>query len=336
MCFGTNIQAMEVSAYRHNRSLRRRKCPAWASGKRSRRQPIPTLSGAAARDAGTLMIVSAMSTTSLEDIRANAPDCLLWQQTYIFANRSLTESLVRRAERQGFAAVVVTADSPVAGQAVSLGMNKFVLPEGLSFANLEASWPGKSFTFDPSSEDFVGNLLSPSATWDDLRWLRSISTLPIVVKGVLTAGEALTAYQNGASAILVSNHGARQLDGDPATIEALPEVVAAVGDRMEVYLDGGVRSGADAVKALSIGARAVFVGRPVLWGLAYKGKEGVDKVLDILRSEFNRTIQLLGVPDAKNLCTDFVVREQYYAQALPRNCAPKHPWGDWVEYKVAV
>ncbi|XP_065303128.1 L-lactate oxidase-like [Dermacentor albipictus] len=290
----------------------------------------------AARDAGTLMIVSAMSTTSLEDIRASVPDGLLWLQTYIFSNRSLTESLVRRAERQGFAAVVVTADSPVTGQAASLGMNKFVLPEGLSFANLEASWPGKSFTFDPSSEHFVGNLLSPSATWDDLRWLRSISTLPIVVKGVLTAGEALMAYQNGASAIMVSNHGARQLDGDPATIEALPEVVAAVGDRMEVYLDSGVRSGADAVKALSIGARAVFVGRPVLWGLAYKGKEGVDKVLDILWSEFNRTIQLLGVPDAKNLCTDFVVREQYYSQALPRNCAPKHPWGDWVPYKVDV
>lgn len=290
----------------------------------------------AARDAGTLMIVSAMSTTSLEDIRASAPDCLLWQQTYIFTNRSLTKSLVRRAEQQGFAAIVVTVDSPVAGQAVSLSNNKFVLPEGLRFANLEASWPGRSFTFDPSSKDFIGNLLSPSATWEDFRWLRSISTLPIVVKGILTAEAALTAYQNGASAILVSNHGARQLDGDPATIEALPEVVAAVGDRMEIYLDGGVRTGADAVKALSIGARAVFVGRPVLWGLSYKGKEGVDQVLDILRSEFNRTIQLLGVPDAKNLCTDFVVREQYYAQPLQRNCAPRHPWGDWVAYKVAV
>ncbi|KAL1473045.1 hypothetical protein MTO96_038965 [Rhipicephalus appendiculatus] len=281
----------------------------------------------AARDAGTVMIVSAMSTASMEDIRASAPDCLLWQQMYIFRNRSLTKSMIRRAEHQGFAAIVVTVDSPVTGQAVSLGKNMFVLPEGLRFANLEASSPGRSFTFDPSKEDFIGNLLSSSATWDDFRWLRTITTLPLVAKGVLTAESALAAFQNGASAVLVSNHGARQLDGDPATIEALPEVVAAVGDRMEIYLDGGVRSGADAVKAVSIGARAVFVGRPVLWGARL---QRVDKVLDIFSSEFNRTIQLLGVPDANNLCTDFVVREPYYSQPLHRNCAPKQPWGDWV------
>lgn len=281
------------------------------------------------------MIVSAMSTASMEDIRARVPDCLLWQQMYIFRNRSLTESMARRAAHQGFAAIVVTVDSPVSGQAVSLSKNMFVLPEGLRFANLEASWPDRSFTFEPSKEDFIGNLLSSSATWEDFRWLRGLTPLPLVAKGVMTAESALMAYQSGASAVLVSNHGARQLDGDPATIEALPEVVAAVGDRMEVYLDGGVRSGADAVKAVSIGARAVFVGRPVLWGLAYNGKQGVDKVLGILRSEFNRTIQLLGVPDVKNLCTDFVVREPYYSQPLHRNCAPRHPWGDWVQYKIA-
>lgn len=288
----------------------------------------------AARDAGTLMIVSAMSTATMEDIRASAPECLLWQQMYIFKNRSLTESMIRRAERQGFGAIVVTVDSPVTGQAVSLGKHMFVLPDGLRFANLEASSPGSSFTFDPSKEGFIGNLLSSSATWDDFRWLRTITTLPLVAKGVLTAESALSAYHNGASAVLVSNHGARQLDGDPATIEALPEVVAAVGDRMEIYLDGGVRSGADAVKAVSIGARAVFVGRPVLWGLAYNGKKGADKVLDILRSEFNRTIQLLGVPDANKLCTDFVVREPYYSEPLPRNCQPTHLWSDFVPHKV--
>ncbi|XP_054930945.1 2-Hydroxyacid oxidase 1-like [Dermacentor andersoni] len=170
--------------------------------------------------------------------------------------------------------------------------------------------------------------MSTSATWEDIRWLRSISTLPVVVKGVLTAEMALRAYKNGASAVMVSNHGGRVLDGDPAPIDALPEVVAAVGDRMEVYMDGGVRSGADAVKALSIGARAVFIGRPIFWGLAYRGKQGVDKVLDILRSEFNLTIQLLGVPNAKDLCNDVVVREQYYSQPLHKNCAPRRPWGD--------
>uniref|UniRef100_A0A131YX46 (S)-2-hydroxy-acid oxidase n=1 Tax=Rhipicephalus appendiculatus TaxID=34631 RepID=A0A131YX46_RHIAP len=288
----------------------------------------------AARDAGTVMILSAMSTASLEDVRASAPDCLLWQQIYIFKNRSLTESIIRRAEHQGFAAIVVTVDSPVEGQSAFITKNMFDLPEGLRFANLEASWPGRSFTFDGSKENSIARLLSSSVTWDDFRWLRSITTLPLVAKGILTAESALEAYRNGASAVLVSNHGARQLDGDPATIEALPEVVVAVGDRMEVYLDGGVRSGADAVKAVSIGARAVFVGRPVLWGLAYNGKDGVKKVLDILRSEFNRTIQLLGVPDVKNLCTDFVAREASYSQPLHRNCAPRRPWSDFVEYEI--
>ncbi|KAL1477899.1 hypothetical protein MTO96_035376, partial [Rhipicephalus appendiculatus] len=119
-------------------------------------------------------------------------------------------------------------------------------------------------------------------------------------------------------------------------IEALPEVVVAVGDRMEVYLDGGVRSGADAVKAVSIGAQgSVRRGDLCIGGLAYNGKEGVDKVLDIFRSEFNRTIQLLGVPDVKNLCTDFVAREASYSQPLHRNCAPRQPWSDFVEFNLA-
>ncbi|XP_077522972.1 L-lactate oxidase-like [Amblyomma americanum] len=223
----------------------------------------------AARDAGTVMILSAMSTASLEDLRARVPDCLLWQQTYIFRNRSLTESLVRRAAAHDFGAIVVTVDSPVTGQDIGLQNNMFRLAPGLRFANLEASSPARSFTFDPTSADSVDGVLSPAATGEDIRWLWRISGLPIVVKGVLTAEAALKAFEFGAAAVLVSNHGGRQLDGDPATIEALPEIVAAVGGRMEVYLDSGVRSGADAVKALSLGARAIFVGRPAIWGLAY-------------------------------------------------------------------
>uniref|UniRef100_G3MPH2 (S)-2-hydroxy-acid oxidase n=1 Tax=Amblyomma maculatum TaxID=34609 RepID=G3MPH2_AMBMU len=287
----------------------------------------------AARDAGTVMIVSSMSTATLEDIRACVPDLVLWQQTYIFTNRSITESLVRRAAAQNFGAIVVTVDSPVAGQTISLSKNMLRLPEGLRFANLEASSPGHSFTFEPARENFVGNLLSPTTTWEDIRWLRQISHLPIVAKGVLTAEAALRALEYGASAVLVSNHGGRQLDSVPATIEALPEVVAAVGDRMEVYVDGGVRSGADAAKALSLGARAVFVGRPALWGLAYNGKEGVDKVLNIFRSELKRTIQLLGCPDSNDLCTDYVVREGHISQPLRSTCKRRLPWAEWVEYK---
>ncbi|XP_077489423.1 L-lactate oxidase-like [Amblyomma americanum] len=290
----------------------------------------------AARDAGTVMIVSCMSTVSLEDIRARVPDSMLWQQMYIFRNRSITESLVRRAAAQMFSAIVVTVDSPVPGQAISLSKNKFRLPQGLRFANLEASLPGSSFTLEPTSRNFVGNLLSPTATWDDIRWLQRLSSLPIVVKGILTAEAALKALECGAAAVFVSNHGGRQLDGVPASIEVLPEVVAAVGDRMEVYLDSGVRSGADAAKALSLGARAVFVGRPVLWGLAYNGKKGVDKVLSILRSEFIRTLQLLGCPDARKLCTDYVAREERHFEQLHSTCKPKVPRVDSTQYKTGV
>ncbi|XP_070380746.1 L-lactate oxidase-like [Dermacentor albipictus] len=244
----------------------------------------------AARDAGTVMIVSCLSTMSLEDIRASAPDCLLWQQTYLLSNRSLTKAIVKRAEEQNVAAIVVTVDSNADGQAASLRRKKFVLPHGLRV----------SCTFGICRE-VVAAFPSEQAEM------------------------GLRAYKNGASAVMVSNHGGRVLDDVPAALDALPEVVAAVGNRMEVYMDGGVRSGADAVKALSLGARAVFIGRPIFWGLAYRGKQGVDKVLDILRSEFNLTIRLLGVPDAKNLCTNFVVREQYYSQPLHKNSAPRQP-----------
>lgn len=288
----------------------------------------------AAQDAGTVMILSAMSTVSLEDVRTRAPNTLLWQQIYLFKNRSLTASIVKRAAASRYAAIVVTVDSPVAGQAISLIKNNFRLKEGLRFANLEASAPGTSFTFDPHSGEFVGHLLSPSVTWEDIRWLRSISPLPIVAKGVLTADSARQALRNGAAAVLVSNHGGRQLDGDPATIEALPEIVAAVGNHMEVYLDSGVRTGADVAKALSLGARAVFVGRPAIWGLAYKGKEGVDKVLKILKDEFQRTIQLLGCPDSRLLNPSFVARKEHYSGILQDHFIPQGGMVPVVPYNI--
>ncbi|XP_077535106.1 2-Hydroxyacid oxidase 1-like isoform X2 [Haemaphysalis longicornis] len=277
----------------------------------------------AAQNAGTVMILSAMSTVSLEDVRRSAPNLVLWQQIYLFRNRSLTESFVKRATASRYGAIVVTVDSPVAGQAIPLVKNNFRLKEGLRFANLERSSPGSTFTFDPHSGDFIGELLSPSVTWKDIQWLRSISPLPIVAKGVLTADSAREALRHGASAVLVSNHGGRQLDGDPATIEALPEIVAAVGRQMEVYLDSGVRTGADVAKALSLGARAVFVGRPAIWGLAYNGKEGVDKVLKILRDEFKRTIQLLGCPDSGRLNPSFVARQDHYSEIMQDRFFPQ-------------
>ncbi|XP_070397217.1 uncharacterized protein [Dermacentor albipictus] len=223
----------------------------------------------AAQGAGTVMILSSFSTVALEDVRAAAPGCLLWQQTYIFRNRSITESLVKRAAARGFAAIVVTADSPVPGDGVCHLAYLAQLPHGLSFANMQAAFTDElqgcklQDTYSTDMDALV------SATLNDIEWLRGLSKLPVVVKGVLTAEAALQAYSHGAAAVIVSNHGGRQLDGTPATIDVLPEIVAAVGDKMEVYLDSGVRTGADVVKALALGARAVFVGRPVLWGLAY-------------------------------------------------------------------
>uniref|UniRef100_L7LZW4 (S)-2-hydroxy-acid oxidase n=1 Tax=Rhipicephalus pulchellus TaxID=72859 RepID=L7LZW4_RHIPC len=268
----------------------------------------------AAQEAGTLMILSAMSSTTLEDVRASAPGLVLWQQLYIFRNRSLTESLVRRAEEQGFSAIVLTVDSPVAAQTSIVTKSQFRLPENVSLANLEASFPGHSFNFDPSSGDYLGNYHTATVTWDDVAWLRGITRLPIVAKGILTSEAAIAAVDHGAAAIIVSNHGGRILDGTPATIEALPEIVAAVGNRTEVYMDGGIRFGSDVAKALSVGARAVFVGRPALWGLAYNGKKGVQKVLSILQDEFVQTMQLLGCPNSNYLNHDYVVREEHYGK----------------------
>lgn len=271
----------------------------------------------AAQDAGTVMILSSLSTVSLEDVRAAAPGCLLWQQTYIFRDRSITESLVKRAAARGFSAIVVTADSPVPGDGVLRLGYLGTLPQGLSFANIEGAFPNGLDGCKTTDKYWSGMEEVPSATWDDIDWLRSLSELPVVVKGVLTAEAALAAHRHGAAAVIVSNHGGRQLDGTPATIDVLPEVVAAVGDKMEVYLDGGVRTGADVVKALALGARAVFVGRPVVWGLAYDGKQGVDRVLQILKEELERTMQLLGCSEIRDLCEDFISR---------RNCGLAHSY----------
>lgn len=273
----------------------------------------------AAEAAGTVMILSTLSTTSLEDVRRSAPNCLLWYQLYVYRNRSLTESLVKRAVRAGYSALVLTVDAPVFGLRVADVKNRFSLPPGLKLANLEGSLSNLSSMSGSGLTEYTNRLFNPSVTWEDVPWLRRISGLPVVIKGVVTPEAALYAQTYGAAAILVSNHGGRQLDGAPATIEALPEIVAATRGRMEVYMDGGVRSGADAAKALSLGARAVFVGRPALWALSYNGTEGVARMLDILRSEFERTIALLGCPDSNMLTPRYVVREEYYSRLQWRN-----------------
>ncbi|XP_077491660.1 2-Hydroxyacid oxidase 1-like [Amblyomma americanum] len=259
--------------------------------------------------AGTVMILSMFSTTSLEDVRDAAPKALLWFQVFIHPNRSATQKLVLRAQNAGYRALVCTVDAPVGG--TKSGTFGEFLKEysdklrAANFSDNEVQSGGKSL---------AQQFLDPGMTWEDIAWLKSISTVPIVVKGVVTAEAAIQAVEHGASAILVSNHGGRQLDGVPATIDVLPDIVRAVGHRCEVYLDGGIRLGTDVIKALALGARAVFVGRPAIFGLAYDGLAGVSKVLEILRSEVDRAMALMGCRTISELHAGMVVRQERFAR----------------------
>ncbi|ETV86223.1 hypothetical protein, variant [Aphanomyces astaci] len=223
----------------------------------------------AASAAGACYILSTISTTSLEDVAAaNGPDGLRWFQLYIFKDRDLTRSLVERAERAGFKALVLTVDTPILGNRQADLRNGFKLPSHLHLGNFAGGRHATGIN-EAGLSAYATELFDTNLTWQDVAWLKSISSLPVVVKGVLTPEDAVLACDVGCAGILVSNHGARQLDTVPATIEALPAIVAAVQGRAEIYLDGGVRRGTDVFKALAMGARCVFLGRPVLWGLAH-------------------------------------------------------------------
>ncbi|XP_070389784.1 2-Hydroxyacid oxidase 1-like isoform X2 [Dermacentor albipictus] len=223
----------------------------------------------AAANAGTVMILSALSTTSMEDVASRAPGSLRWLQMEVVKDRSVTVDFLSRAEKLGYGAIVLTVDMPVFGLRVSSVKNRMTYPEHLCLANFEGTNYGHMKDLKESCLEELRQSFDRSLTWDVLTWIRSITKLPLVVKGILTAEDACEAVNHGASAILVSNHGGRQLDGVPATIEVLASIVRAVRGRCEVYMDGGVRRGTDVVKALAMGARAVFIGRPVIWGLAY-------------------------------------------------------------------
>lgn len=230
----------------------------------------------AAGATGTLMVAATESTRSIEEIAAVATGPL-WFQLYIYRDqRALAESLVRRAEAAGCRALVLTVDAPLWGQKDRS-------------ARVVTDWP-PSGNFAGGDSEF-----EPSAlTWDDVAWLRSITELPIILKGILTPEDAVRGVEAGAAGINVSNHGGRQLDGVPAALDALPGIVEAVAGRAEVYLDGGVRRGTDVLKALALGARAVLVGRPVLWGLAANGETGALHVLELLRDELALAMVLAG------------------------------------------
>ncbi|NXG11614.1 HAOX2 oxidase, partial [Sakesphorus luctuosus] len=248
---------------------------AWPDGEKS--------TARAAKAMNACYIASTYSTCTLEEISMAAPGGLRWFQLYIHRNRAVSQQLVQRAEALGFQALVLTADLPYTGKRRNDIRNGFRLPPHMKLKNLERDF-----------EVCKMSLIDPSVTWNDIYWLQSLTHLPIIIKGILTKEDAELAVRHGVQGIIVSNHGGRQLDEGPATIDALAEVVEAVGGRVEVYLDGGIRKGSDVLKALALGAKCVFIGRPALWGLAYKGEEGLQDVLRILQDEFRLSMALAG------------------------------------------
>jgi len=207
----------------------------------------------------------------------------------------VVEQLVRRAEKAGFKAIALTVDTPRLNRREADIKNRFVLPPGLTLKNFEGLDLGKMDQANDSGlASYVAGQIDRTLSWKDVKWLQSITTMPILVKGVITAEDARLAVHSGAAGIIVSNHGARQLDYVPATISALEEVVTAAQGRIPVYLDGGVRRGTDVFKALALGASGVFIGRPVVFALAADGEAGVKNVLRMIREEFEITMALGG------------------------------------------
>ena len=248
----------------------------------------------------------------------------LWFQLYVWQNRDLTRSFVERARAAGYRALILTVDVPVISLRERDLRNGFTIPPRLTIRNvLDAArrlgWirrvlmgprltlanlvgaPGAPRTDVVTLGGVANRQVDPSVSWADLTWFRSLWSGPLLLKGVLTAGDARRAVDHGVDGIVVSNHGGRQLDGTPASIDALPEVADAVGGRAEILLDGGIRRGADVVKALALGARAVMVGRPYLYGLSAGGQAGVEQALGILRREVDHTLALVGVPRVADL-----------------------------------
>jgi len=262
-------------------------------------------SAAGAAAAGAGYILSTQATMTVEEVAEAVPDGLRWFQVYVVRDRGWTADLVARAAATGYRALVLTVDVPVLGNRLRDLRNDFRLPTGLRPANAPPAGAARQRELDADPLAQAGQF-DPGLTPEVIGWLAERSGLPVLVKGVLRGDDALTCLEAGAAGVVVSNHGGRQLDTVVATADALAEVAAAVGDRGEVYVDGGIRRGTDVVKALALGARAVLVGRPVLWGLAVGGAAGVERVLSGLAGELRLAMALCGAPDLARLTPDLV------------------------------
>jgi len=248
-----------------------------------------TARGAAA--AGAIFCLSSLATARPADVAAAAPDGTRWFQLYVFRDREVSYELLDSAIENGYEAIVVTVDLPVLGIRERDVRSQYVIPDALVSRGAMREHGALSLLQ-------IGELIDPTLTWTDVEEFASRCDLPVLVKGVLTPEDARLAAEHGATGVVVSNHGGRQLDTVPAGADALPGVVEAVGDRLDVIVDGGIRRGTDVLKALALGARAVMVGRPVIWGLAVDGEAGVRTVLELLLEEFDIALALSGVPRA--------------------------------------
>lgn len=261
----------------------------------------------AAQAAGLGMVLSTLASRTIEEVRASTRSPL-WYQLYVFQDRGATRALVERVEAAGYGALVLTVDAPLLGRRERDVRSRFQFPAGVP--NVHSPAASDAPLSDASPESGLAahflHAIDAALTWRDVEWLRGITRLPVVIKGIVRGDDAVRAAEHGAAAVIVSNHGGRQLDTAIATIRALPEVAERAAGRVEVLVDGGIRRGTDIVKALALGARAVLIGRPVLWGLAIDGEAGVARALALLRDELDLAMALCGCPAIADVRRDLI------------------------------
>lgn len=266
---------------------------------------LETAQGAALQDC--IYIASTLSNQSIESI-CEVSTGSVWFQLYVYKDREVTLQLIKRAEKAGCKALVVTVDAAMIGTREQDRALRFHLPNGLTMGNFSNEQRAR---LDQTSEDsalaqYVQSQLDPSLTWSDLAWLVEQSALPVFVKGIVRADDALLAVYHGAQGVIVSNHGGRQLDTAPPTALVLPRIRHALGDSAVILVDGGIRRGTDVIKAIALGANAVLLGRPILWGLAQNGQEGVAHILSLLQAELLEAMALCGCATISSISTDLI------------------------------
>jgi 4-hydroxymandelate oxidase len=265
-------------------------------------------SAVGAAKAGTIFVLSTTSTRSIEEV-AKASQGTKWFQLYVYRDRAITQNLVERAVAAGYKAICLTVDNPIEGRRERDKINQFVLPPGIKLANFSNVQDLKNV--DSNSNEsalttYIEKEWETGLSWQDVEWVASLSKLPLLIKGIMSPQDADLAIQHGAAGIIVSNHGGRQLDGAAASAEALSDVVKSVAGRCPVLVDGGIRRGTHVLKALALGADAVLVGRPLLWGLALNGSDGVTAVLQHLRKELSEAMELAGCRELAEISAELL------------------------------